>query len=476
MTPPSVPGKDDPAVLKIKCPSCGIVYSIKQASITFFPAVFKCRKCGHRIRIEAPAKRPAAAGLTPPRPLVAVVGSDAKAPPSPSAAPPGGNTNVGSDAFVPFIGKNASLYLQRFKHFSADGVTRYAPTWHWPAFLVPWLWFLYRKLYLWSLIAFVTGLIPLVNLAARVAWGMTAHYIFYKHTQKKIGRIKESAGLQPTMPLNQVLRKQGGVHSWVWGVSVVPLIGILAAIAIPQFNLYRTRAFDAQAKAAVQRVVEAQQNYYLQNHQYSDSIEQLQSVGLDLRGVPELEISVLGAGPGNYYVESFHTKGNKRFAACAADDGVAVLPRASQEFFGPNHAFVLTVPEDWQQVNNLNSVAELQIAQASKDCYVIVIAEKQEDLPGTELADYSALARNGIQQRLLQTGVHETGLDSINHCAAVQYEIRGVLPDNQVPLVYLHTAVKGQQHYYQIIAWTTIQNYSANQSTIKSIVNHFREI
>jgi predicted Zn finger-like uncharacterized protein len=390
MTPPSVPGKDDPAVLKIKCPSCGIVYSIKQASITFFPAVFKCRKCGHRIRIEAPAKRPTAAGLTPPRPLVAVVGSDAKAPPSPSAAPPGGNTNVGSDAFVPFIGKNASLYLQRFKHFSADGVTRYAPTWHWPAFLVPWLWFLYRKLYLWSLIAFVTGLIPLVNLAARVAWG--------------------------------------------------------------------------------------QQNYYLQNHQYSDSIEQLQSVGLDLRGVPELEISVLGAGPGNYYVESFHTKGNKRFAACAADDGVAVLPRASQEFFGPNHAFVLTVPEDWQQVNNLNSVAELQIAQASKDCYVIVIAEKQEDLPGTELADYSALARNGIQQRLLQTGMHETGLDSINHCAAVQYEIRGVLPDNQVPLVYLHTAVKGQQHYYQIIAWTTIQNYSANQSTIKSIVNHFREI
>jgi Predicted membrane protein len=44
-------------------------------------------------------------------------------------------------------------YLNQFKKFSAGGTSRFALTWHWPAFLVdPFLWFLYRKMYLYALI------------------------------------------------------------------------------------------------------------------------------------------------------------------------------------------------------------------------------------------------------------------------------------------------------------------------------------
>jgi predicted Zn finger-like uncharacterized protein len=471
---------DNPVVLRIQCPSCSTVYKIKETAIASYPASFKCKKCNRQIRIDAPAKRPSAASASGTEQPVKTGGTSESGPPAVSptsiASSPVRTANSGPDPLMIFIGSNAPHYLERFKKFTAFGASDFAATWHWPAFFVPWLWFLYRKLYLWSLISFVTGLIPLVNLAARIAWGITANYLFYKHAHRKISRCKELSRRRPAMPLNQTLRKQGGVHNWVWGFSALPLIGIVAAIAIPQFSAYRTRAFDAQAKAAVQQVADAQQIYHQRNHQYADSIEQLNSVGLSLQNGPDLVVSLLGTGPENYYVESFHTSGNKRFASCAAESEVAVLPYKSQEIFGPDSVYALTVPVGWQQVKNLNEEAEIQIAQASKDCYVIVFAEKQEDLQVTDLADYSVLVRSSIQQSLLQPEVQETGLNAINHLDVVQFEIRGILQANQVPVVYLHTVVLGQHNYYQIVAWTTDMNYAANQSTIRSIVNHFKEI
>jgi hypothetical protein len=272
------------------------------------------------------------------------------------------------------------------------------------------------------------------------------------------------------------LRKKGGVHQWVWGVSALPLIGIIAAIAIPQFSVYRTRAFDSQAKAAVQQVLNAQQIFFQQNHQYADSFEQLQDAGFDPQGRPDVVVSLLGSGQTDFYVEGFHSRGNQRFAACAAGGEVTVLPNGIQEVFGPNRAYKLTVPDDWQQVDNLNDTADIQIAQLRNDCYVIVFAERREDLQIANLADYSVLVRSSIQDHLLQAEARKTGLDSLNHHAVIQYEIRGAMPDNRVPVVYLHTVVEGRHNYYQIVAWTTDQGYKANQGALKSIVNHFQEI
>ncbi len=479
MTRPSVPPSDEPAFLRVQCPGCSVAYKIKEKAIASFPAVFTCKKCGHRIRIEAPAALPVVDPAPEPvQPVVNGVTSSSPpaVPPAPAAAVSAGAAPAGPDELALFIGRNVALYQQRFRKFTAFESSEYAPTWHWPAFFVPWLWFLYRKLYLWSLIAFVTGLIPLVNWAARIGWGMTAHYLYYKHARKKIMRCKEISELKSNMPLNQALRKKGGVHQWVWGFSAVPLIGILAAIAIPQFQVYRTRAYDTQARAAVEQVLSAQQNFFRQNHQYADSFEQLQDAGLTPNERPDVVVALLGSGQTDFYVEGFHSRGNQRFAACAAGGEVTVLPKRAQEIFGPDRAYKLAMPDGWQQVKDLNDAAEVQIAQARKDCFVIVLAEKQEDVQVADLADYSALARGSILDNLLQAEARKTGLDSINHRVVVQYEIRGALPDNRVPVVYLHTAVQGNGNYYQIIAWTAGQDYQANQSALKSIVNHFQEM
>ncbi|RMD83844.1 MAG: prepilin-type N-terminal cleavage/methylation domain-containing protein [Candidatus Dadabacteria bacterium] len=49
---------------------------------------------------------------------------------------------------------------------------------------------------------------------------------------------------------------------------VVAIIGILAAIAIPQFTEYRQRAFDARAKSDLVALATAEEAYYVDNESY----------------------------------------------------------------------------------------------------------------------------------------------------------------------------------------------------------------
>ncbi len=51
---------------------------------------------------------------------------------------------------------------------------------------------------------------------------------------------------------------------------VIAIIGILAAVAIPQFGAYRRKGFDADAQANARNMALAQEAYYLENDTYAD--------------------------------------------------------------------------------------------------------------------------------------------------------------------------------------------------------------
>ena len=50
---------------------------------------------------------------------------------------------------------------------------------------------------------------------------------------------------------------------------VVAIIGILAAIAIPQFAAYRAKGFDARAASDCRNVATAEEAYFVDNAEYS---------------------------------------------------------------------------------------------------------------------------------------------------------------------------------------------------------------
>jgi len=61
---------------------------------------------------------------------------------------------------------------------------------------------------------------------------------------------------------------------------VVAIVGILSAIAIPQFAAYRARAFNARVESDLRNAAAAQESYFIDNSTYSSSQTELEAAGL----------------------------------------------------------------------------------------------------------------------------------------------------------------------------------------------------
>ncbi len=99
----------------------------------------------------------------------------------------------------------------------------------------------YRKLYLWALIALVIEIIPFmnimaitVNIIAKIVWGITGYYLYYKHAKKKMLELKT---VSPSADISKVLVQIGGVHGWLLKLYFgILIVAVGAAIVIPIFS------------------------------------------------------------------------------------------------------------------------------------------------------------------------------------------------------------------------------------------------
>ena len=80
-----------------------------------------------------------------------------------------------------------------------------------------------------------------------IAFTIFANSLYHIRVKKKIAAAQRS--IQDSFQLLEFLRHKGGVHKWVIGVCILlPVIGILAAIAIPQYNTYKQRSYSIAKK------------------------------------------------------------------------------------------------------------------------------------------------------------------------------------------------------------------------------------
>ena len=94
---------------------------------------------------------------------------------------------------------------------------------------------------------------------------------------------------------------------------VIAIIGILAAIAIPQFSAYRTRSYNSSAESDLRNAATAQEAYYVDGQTYvSDPGTELYGATYGLytsRGV-----TLSGSGTANSYaMTSYHESGDRTF-------------------------------------------------------------------------------------------------------------------------------------------------------------------
>ena len=90
---------------------------------------------------------------------------------------------------------------------------------------------------------------------------------------------------------------------------VIAIIGILAAIAIPQFSSYRKRSFDSSSQSDLRNAATAQEAYYVDTDGYCSSTITLVSSTYNLFLSDGVVFSSAHGGNDSYTMEAFHPSG-----------------------------------------------------------------------------------------------------------------------------------------------------------------------
>jgi type IV pilus assembly protein PilA len=92
---------------------------------------------------------------------------------------------------------------------------------------------------------------------------------------------------------------------------VIAIIGILAAIAIPQFSAYRQRSYNSAAQSDLKNATTAQEAYFVDEQTYATAIGALIGTTFGLYTSQNVTVTVVAADTDSYTMEAFHSSGNK---------------------------------------------------------------------------------------------------------------------------------------------------------------------
>jgi len=211
--------------------------------------------------------------------------------------------------------KNQDYYVRQFAKFDSSG--KAGATWHWPAFFVTFYWFLYRKMWLAALLYFLfpyvlmlvlgiagavigqaaTALIGLGYLlyiaAIFIVIPMYANALYYNQCKKKISETRASSH-EEQRQLGELSGKGGTSNVALIIVCVlvfVAVIGILAAIAIPAYSDYTTRARMAEAVSVGKSASEKVADYYYQNQRAPGTLAEAGFVAQTSPAIKEVSVS-----------------------------------------------------------------------------------------------------------------------------------------------------------------------------------------
>lgn len=91
---------------------------------------------------------------------------------------------------------------------------------------------------------------------------------------------------------------------------VIAIIGILASIAIPQFNAYRLRGYNTGGTSDAKNASIAQEAYFVDNQTYTGSLAILTAYGF--RQTQAVTLGVTG-DDNSYTITSSHNNGDRTY-------------------------------------------------------------------------------------------------------------------------------------------------------------------
>ena len=122
--------------------------------------------------------------------------------------------------------------------------------------------------------------------------------------------------------LSRLMNKDQKGFTLIELMIVIAIIGILAAIAIPQFSAYRTRSYNSAANSDIRNACTAQEAYYVDEQSYSDALGQITGSAYGLYTSENVTMTVMGALAQGYTMEAYHSSGNKTWSVAGPGGSV----------------------------------------------------------------------------------------------------------------------------------------------------------
>jgi len=94
---------------------------------------------------------------------------------------------------------------------------------------------------------------------------------------------------------------------------VIAIIGILAAIAIPQFSAYRKRSYNSSAQSDLRNSATAQEAYYVDESTYCGSSATLIGATYGLYLSDKVVYSISTATDSTYVMRAYHPSGDSSY-------------------------------------------------------------------------------------------------------------------------------------------------------------------
>ncbi|HJX35108.1 MAG TPA: prepilin-type N-terminal cleavage/methylation domain-containing protein [Desulfatiglandales bacterium] len=110
--------------------------------------------------------------------------------------------------------------------------------------------------------------------------------------------------------LSRLHRKEG--FTLIELMIVIAIIGILAAIAIPQFSAYRTRSYNSAAQSDLRNMATAEEAYYVDFSSYTGNETTLADGTYGYRQTTYVTIVADGTIT-DYTISAYHTSGDKTY-------------------------------------------------------------------------------------------------------------------------------------------------------------------